>query len=108
MENEIWKNIEGYNGYYQVSNLGRVKSLKGGYNILFIRKDRRGYLCVRLSNRGKVRQYFVHRLVALAFIGKSNLTVNHKDFNKENNNVDNLEFLSIKDNLTHYYNSLKK
>jgi len=109
MQIEVWKQIKGFNGNYKVSNFGRVMSIMSGKeNIIFVRKDRRGYLCVRLSENCKIKQYFVHRLVALTFIGESNLTVNHKDFNKENNHIDNLEFMTIKENLNHYYASLKK
>ena len=96
---EIWKDIEGYEGLYQVSNMGRVKSLgKGGthkqVHYLKQAKERCGYLFVALCKKGKVKQFKVHRLVAKAFIpNPNNLSqVNHKDEDKTNNRVDNLEW----------------
>lgn len=95
---EIWKDIVGYEGLYQVSNKGRVKSLRyyGGNNeqikSLGLRSD--GYLNVSLSKNGKAISKSVHRLVAVAFIpNPENLEmVNHIDENKENNCVENLEW----------------
>nr|DAO38314.1 MAG TPA: homing endonuclease [Caudoviricetes sp.] len=100
---EIWKDIEGYEGLYQVSNFGRVKSLDRyvlrNENTLFVKGivlsqlNNRGYLTVRLCNSGKYKNYFVHRLVANAFIHNDNnySEINHIDENKHNNHVDNLE-----------------
>lgn len=103
-EIEIWKDIPGYETLYQVSNFGNVKSLnyrgleKEG--ILKSRKNGCGYMFVGLSKDGKEKNFRVHRLVAFAFIpNPKNLPcVNHKDENKENNTVDNLEWC------THEYN----
>lgn len=102
---EIWKDISGYENEYQVSNFGNVRSLtkqvahKNGLAIkngkmLKLSKRRKGYVCVNLSSNGKSRSYEVQRLVALAFIHNPNNypCVNHKDENKENNNVENLEW----------------
>lgn len=116
---EIWKDIPGYEGFYQISNCGRVKSLerdttsihKNG-NILqkTVRHEnekimsgnikRTGYIEISLSKNGKTKYFLVHRLVAQAFIPNPEKlkTVNHKDENKENNYVENLEWLSQKDN----------
>ena len=105
---EIWKDIVGYEGMYQVSNMGRVRSLdriivyKDGRvwnckgRILSIHDNGKGYKFVRLSKYGKPKQEYIHRLVATAFIdNQDNLPeVNHKDENKENNCVYNLEWCS--------------
>lgn len=92
---EEWKDIEGYEGLYQVSNLGRVKSLWfDKEKILKAYKNRYGYLCIGLCKYGKKKTYKIHRLVASAFIENSNNypEVNHKDEVKTNNNVNNLEW----------------
>ena len=104
MKEEVWKDIQGYEGLYQVSNMGRVKSLertvwngrsyyKAPERILKAGKAR-GYLRVMLCKDGKGKWYPVHRLVAIAFIpNPDNLPeVNHKDENKQNNCVENLEW----------------
>ena len=98
---EHWKEIAGYEGLYQVSNLGRVKSLKyGKEKILKPRKTHNGYLKVGLYKDWHRKYLFVHRLVAEAFIpNQNNLeTVNHKDEVKTNNVASNLEWMSIGDN----------
>lgn len=97
---EKWKAIAGYEGY-AVSNLGRVKSLKyDKEKILKPYKHRDGYLFVYLYRNGKRKMFYVHRLVASAFIQNPEgfEQVNHKDENKTNNCVDNLEFCNAKYN----------
>ena len=95
---EIWKDIEGWEGYYQVSNMGNVKSLNyrrtGKEGILKPKKDKDGYLVVCFNNDNKIKYYLVHQLVAQAFIDnpENYNEVNHKDENKQNNCVDNLEW----------------
>lgn len=103
---EIWRDVKGYEGLYQVSNLGRVKSLerfkktrknkngRNGYihmqeSIRIPTKDYKGYLRLTLCKEGKQKPFRVHRLVAQAFIPNPNNLpqVNHKDENKENNFV---------------------
>lgn len=92
---EIWRDIKDYEGLYQVSNLGRVKSLKyGKEKILKGYKYRGGYLRVDLYKERKVKHFPIHRLVASAFINNPNNLpqVNHKDEDKTNNCAENLEY----------------
>ena len=107
---EIWKDIKGYEGLYQISNLGNVKSIRyfnhannKAYTrnrLLKTSKTEKGYLRVELYKKGKGKKIRVHRLVAETFL--PNLynfkEINHKDGNKQNNCVDNLEWC------THSYN----
>lgn len=112
--NEIWKDVVGYEKLYQVSNNGKIKSYKrsgtngktlnGGF-------DKWGYIRVTLSKNNKIKKHKVHRLVAEAFILNPNnfLQVNHKDGNKQNNCVDNLEWCTASYNTKHsYINNLNK
>lgn len=92
---EEWRDIKDYEGLYQVSNEGRVKSLKFGKGkILKPQKNTKGYLQVQLWNGGKRVHKLVHRLVAEAFLPNPNnyKEVNHKDENPSNNHVENLEW----------------
>ena len=98
---EIWKDIQGYEGLYQVSNLGRIKS---GYKSIILQPGVcRGYLIVNLYKDKKGLSQKVHRLVAQAFIPnpENKPTVNHKDGNKQNNCVSNLEWATIKEQNNH-------
>lgn len=122
---EIWKDVVGYEDKYQVSNLGRVKSKEryfnnnGGYQkvnekILSqhnqYRKNNNEYLIVNFSVKHKTINKYVHRLVAEAFLENydDKLDVNHKDGNKQNNCVDNLEMMTRSENQLHAYNVLKR
>lgn len=99
---EIFIDIKGYEGLYQINNLGRIKSLwYGKEKILKLGKDKDGYLKVNLCKNRKTKHFLVHRLVANAFIPNPNgyRCVNHKDEDKTNNRVDNLEWC------TYQYNS---
>ena len=101
---EVWKDIQGYEGLYQISSLGNVKSLNynrtGKECILKYGINTNGYLIVVLSKNGKGKTFAIHRLVAQAFIeNPENLPcVNHKDENKTNNCVNNLEWCSYEYN----------
>lgn len=95
---EVWKPIKGYEGKYEVSNIGRVRTLHyyGGNRTVVMKQSTRrdGYASVGLSRNNVVKTYLIHRLVAEAFIkNPDNLEmVNHKDENKSNNTVENLEW----------------
>lgn len=116
---EVWKNIKGYEGFYSVSNLGRVKRLDGEvmqYNpqldkmipIRYPEKflkfdDAKGYDRVALSLNNVIKRYTVHQLVAKTFIPnlENKPCVNHKDSNRRNNVVDNLEWVTYQENEHH-------
>jgi hypothetical protein len=104
---EIWKTIEGFENY-QVSNLGNVKSFqRGKIKILKRRITKLGYDRVCLRNENLIKDQFVHRLVAKAFLNNDpnnfKIEVNHIDGNKLNNCVDNLEWCTTLENLLHSY-----
>ena len=105
---EIWKDIIGYDGIYQISNYGRVRSFsrmkKGELVSPNPEKTRRGYLRVNLHKDNSVKRYSVHRLVAEAFIpnhDKSKNVINHIDFDVSNNHVENLEWVTQRENVQH-------
>lgn len=98
---ENWKTIVGYEGRYEVSDKGNIRSLKfGKTKILKPWKTNRGYLQVKLRKGGIHKNMYVHRLVAEAFIPNPNhlATVNHRDEVKTNNAASNLEWMSLPDN----------
>lgn len=97
MKKEFWKPILNYEGLYEVSNFGRVKSFRfGKERILKPGINKGGYFFVVLYKNGKKKNHLVHRLVAEAFLpNPDNLPeVNHKDENPQNNNIENLEWCS--------------
>lgn len=115
---EEWRDVKDYEGLYQVSNLGRVKSLcrvagtaSKKYTckerILSPRRQEHNYYSVMLWKDGKSRQFRVHRLVAEAFIPNPNNypIINHKDENPSNNEMENLEWCTVKYNS--YYGSCR-
>jgi hypothetical protein len=115
---EIWKDIKGYEGIYQVSNLGKVKRLPYSQTMTWLKtecerhyngsvltpskKDGK-YQVVQLSKDGKSKQFYVHRIVAASFISEipKGLSVNHIDKNIDNNRAENLEIVSYRDNTIH-------
>ncbi len=106
MENRIeeWMDIPDCGGLYQASSLGRIKSLRYGKDkILKASRNNNGYLKVNIWQNKKSITKYVHRLVAAAFFGAipNDMTVNHKDFNKENNSIENLEVVTYSYNLLH-------
>lgn len=102
---EEWREVRGvgeYAGLYEVSNLGRIRTIATG-RIRSLTVSNRGYLTVLFKRRGNGKRFYVHRLVANAFIPNPNnkRTVNHIDGNKQNNNVDNLEWATYEENISH-------
>lgn len=97
---EIWKDVIGYEGMYGVSDFGRVMRIRTGrilkHNLIY------GYPNVALSKNGKMRSKKIHTLVTESFIDSNyrsrKLVVNHKDFNKENNHLSNLEIITQREN----------
>ena len=115
LEGEVWKDVVGYEGLYQVSNLGRVYSVMriingihyGGRMVRQFQRDKKDkfYLHVQLWNKGKPKCMLVHRLVAMAFLPNPNNypCVNHKDEDKQNNKADNLEWCDASMNGKHKF-----
>lgn len=98
MNNEIWKDLKDYEGIYKVSNFGNVYSIK---NKKILKAElNNGYVNIILTKNKKQKMFKVHRLVAITFIpNKENKPcVNHKDYNRANNYVDNLEWVTHSEN----------
>lgn len=106
---EIWKDIEGYEEKYMISSHGRVKSFIGHEKILSPRMNTSGYYSVLLTKNKTAKSFLIHRLVANAFIDNPNQfpCVNHKDENKINNHVSNLEWCDEKYNI-HFGSAIQK
>ena len=116
-EKEIWKDIEGFESIYQVSSIGRVKRLAGSYGnnrkysvnedkILSLEKMAKGYERVQLNYKPKRRRVLIHVLVAETFLGKQEepyLQVNHKNGDKADNRVENLEWVTGSENVRHAF-----
>lgn len=105
---EVWKDVVGLEGYYKISSFGRIFSIKS--NRILIRKPKyTGYFDIDLYKDGKCYNKRIHRLVAEAFIPnpENKPLVNHIDGNKQNNRVDNLEWVTDSENCLHaVHNSL--
>jgi hypothetical protein len=121
---DIWKDVEGYKGIYEVSNTGKVRTVEGKtthsercgkrkwkLRELKLKTDRGGYKRVCLYKNKIPKDFLVHRLVANAFCekGEDQMIINHKDCDPSNNNVENLEWCTYRDNLIHAFkNGLNK
>lgn len=114
------KYIKGFENLYQVSETGIIKALerkvkmpKGGIKIIKehypkLSETKKGYLKVMLTNsQGKRKGFFVHRLVIETYMYASNMQVNHKDKNKQNNNINNLEYITNRKNVIHAIDKTK-
>lgn len=119
MSSQNWKPIDGYLGFYEVSDHGMVRSINRAASLpngktkkisgrtLSPKRHSQGYQFVCLSKDGKVKNRYIHRLVAIAFIpNPSGLSeVNHLSGNKQDNNVDNLQWVTHRDNVQHAYDN---
>lgn len=105
---EIYIDIHNYEGHYQISNYGNVKSLKSN-RLLTPQKTEKGYLSIKLQRENEQKTFRVHRLVAQMFISniEDKPQINHKDGNKENNEVSNLEWCDNNYNAKHRKEVLK-
>jgi hypothetical protein len=122
LEGEFWADVKGYEGVYQVSNLGRVKSLsrvveRSGEKGSLSTKERlmsqnpvcHGYSGVVLSKVGqKPKKYISHRLIAAAFWGESDLPINHINGIRHDNRLENLEYVTSAENTAHRFNTPEK
>lgn len=107
MHKEIWKDIQGFEGVYKISDLGRVYSCAKD---LFLKpaNNGNGYLFVNLCKDKSVKRMYIHRLVCLSFLGEDKIKkqVNHIDLNKANNNLNNLEWVTPRENSIHRYKNI--
>ncbi|MGE8207823.1 NUMOD4 motif-containing HNH endonuclease [Heyndrickxia sp. NPDC080065] len=120
MDIEIWKDILGYVGLYQISNLGRVKSVQrkvpfyGGFRTypekIKVLEDLKGYKRVNLYKNSKLKKFLVHRLVAETLLGEQDETmqVNHINGITSDNRVENLEWTTVQENAHHKTTVLNK
>ena len=99
---EVWKSIKGYEGFYEVSNLGRVKSFKGVNERILKTCISNGYEKVNLSKDCKPKSFRIYILLAIAFLNHNpngySIIVDHIDNNKLNNNLENLQLITSREN----------
>jgi len=103
-ELELWKPIKNYEDFYQISSFGRVKSMHKKQHKIINQSLRSEYMGIQLNKNGKGKTFYIHRLVALSFLSSNDTItkiVNHKDGNKLNNNILNLEWITQKENRKH-------
>lgn len=108
---ENWKNIKGYHGLYQVSNLGNVKSfVQKNERIMKLSNNGNGYFFVGLKKEKKTKIFYIHRLVAESFIGviENKIEVNHINGIKNDNRVENLELVTRSQNIKHSFDFLNR
>ena len=110
---KTWKPVTGYELEYAVSDKGDIKRIKPARGAVVGRLlkpylNPSGYLYVTLSTPGAQNDFLIHRVVATAFLGKSNLQINHKNGNKADNSIENLEYVTPSENLTHATRVLHK
>lgn len=119
---EIWKDIPDYEGVYQVSNLGRIRSLdryikrgKSGFfkegQIQKLQNNGNGYLYKQLKHEGRYRNFYIHRLVLMVFIGErpDGMVICHKDGDTTNNNLNNLRYdTPLENNIDQFRHGIEK
>ena len=97
--NEVWEDIEGYNGKYQISNLGKVKNTETG-RLMTVYINNNGYQRTSFNYKGKIKHYYIHRLIAKAFIPnpENKPHINHINTIRDDNRIENLEWVTRKEN----------
>jgi hypothetical protein len=109
---EVWIPILGYEGYYEISNLGRVKRIVGVTHpkISYLKYEvvpKTGYCRITLSKLGVTKRFFLHRLVMLCFKGESTLNVDHINSDKQDNRLCNLQYITQRENIVKHTSTKK-